>query len=196
MMVFQEKGDPWKDFCDQSFSGMTKEAYDKVSEPVRKSKRVPKRRMLDSAYDGEDGDEEIRYLEKLKAAKLTVEPIDSSGPESKKKHKGSRVLKRSPYEDDDDFSLLPRSREGKKKLKLEREDGVDEEEGVSDASDSPGNEAGQESLDSLSDTRKELSLTTRQRALQTGKDGSNGNGSSLIEFPDGLPPAPPRSEDY
>ncbi|KAK8957861.1 hypothetical protein KSP39_PZI000571 [Platanthera zijinensis] len=45
-------------------------------------------------------------------------------------------------------------------------------------------------IDSPPDVRLEP-LTKRQRSLQSCKDG---NGSSLIEFPDGLPPAPSRSK--
>ncbi|KAF9673642.1 hypothetical protein SADUNF_Sadunf10G0045300 [Salix dunnii] len=40
--------------------------------------------------------------------------------------------------------------------------------------------------------KKEMTVTTRQRALQTGKDVSSGF-SSLIEFSYGLPPAPPKT---
>jgi INO80 complex subunit B len=42
------------------------------------------------------------------------------------------------------------------------------------------------------DSKKEMTVTTRQRALQTGKVASSGF-PSLIEFPNGLPPAPPKS---
>ncbi|KAK8963626.1 hypothetical protein KSP40_PGU017251 [Platanthera guangdongensis] len=45
-------------------------------------------------------------------------------------------------------------------------------------------------IDSSPDVRLEP-LTKRQRSLQSCKDG---NGSSLIEFPDGLPPAPSRKK--
>ncbi|KAB5556124.1 hypothetical protein DKX38_007033 [Salix brachista] len=38
-----------------------------------------------------------------------------------------------------------------------------------------------------------MSVTTCQRALQTGKDVSSGF-ASLIEFPYGLPPAPPKKK--
>lgn len=50
-----------------------------------------------------------------------------------------------------------------------------------------------ESVDVLMDSKREMTLTTRQRALQSSKDAS-ASSSSLIEFPNGLPPAPPRSE--
>ncbi|KAA8545253.1 hypothetical protein F0562_020037 [Nyssa sinensis] len=39
-----------------------------------------------------------------------------------------------------------------------------------------------------------MAVTTRQRAIQTGKDISSSSGASLIEFPNGLPPAPPRKQ--
>ncbi|KAF9587358.1 hypothetical protein IFM89_001458 [Coptis chinensis] len=41
------------------------------SKPVRKSRRVPKRRVLDEQFDDGVNDEEIRYLEKLKSVKVT-----------------------------------------------------------------------------------------------------------------------------
>ncbi|CAA6664285.1 unnamed protein product [Spirodela intermedia] len=184
---------PWKDFSDQSPSGTSKEADDKtqstaVSEPVRKSKRVPKRRVLDGAYDGEDADEEIRYLERLRASKLSSDQQETSGSESKKRQKVSRVSRRGSYEEMM-TSLCCGERDS------EDRDYIDEEEeGGSDASESLGKTPRQESLDSLPDSRKEFSLTTRQRALQTGRDGSSGSAASLVEYPDGLPPAPPRRQ--
>uniref|UniRef100_A0A7N0U2J2 INO80 complex subunit B-like conserved region domain-containing protein n=1 Tax=Kalanchoe fedtschenkoi TaxID=63787 RepID=A0A7N0U2J2_KALFE len=47
--------------------------------------------------------------------------------------------------------------------------------------------------DTLGESRKELAVTTRQRALQTGKDVSI-SGGSLIEFPNGLPSAHTRKQ--
>ncbi|KAL2517193.1 Uncharacterized protein Adt_13440 [Abeliophyllum distichum] len=43
------------------------------------------------------------------------------------------------------------------------------------------------------ENKREMALTTRQRALLS-KDASSASGASQIEFPNGLPPAPPRSE--
>uniref|UniRef100_A0A1D1YVS3 INO80 complex subunit B-like conserved region domain-containing protein n=1 Tax=Anthurium amnicola TaxID=1678845 RepID=A0A1D1YVS3_9ARAE len=215
------QGAPWKDFSDVSFSSASKESstqgkrtddivsrkqVDKAHsmaafEPVRKSKRVPKRRVLDGAFDGEDEDEEIRYLERLKISKFTSDHSfqhDDAGSEGNKKQKTSKVSKRVSYEEDEDFSLSRRSKEGRKKSRSEREsqdmDYVEEEEAGSDVSESKRKKQRKESLDSLSDSRKEFSLTTRQRALQSGKDGSGGSNNSLIEFPNGLPPAPPRKQ--
>lgn len=44
------------------------------------------------------------------------------------------------------------------------------------------------------ESKREITLTTRQRALQSSKDASSAPGSSLIEFPNGLPPAPSRKQ--
>ncbi|KAK4378838.1 hypothetical protein RND71_000700 [Anisodus tanguticus] len=44
------------------------------------------------------------------------------------------------------------------------------------------------------DDRRKMAVTTRQRALQTGKDISCGAGLRTIEFPHGLPPAPPKKQ--
>lgn len=48
-------------------------------------------------------------------------------------------------------------------------------------------------LDSFVDGRHESIPTTRNRALQSGKDILSGPGAGL-EFPNGLPPAPSKSE--
>ena len=49
-----------------------------------------------------------------------------------------------------------------------------------------------ESVDSLMDNKREMTLTMLQWALQSSKDSAPG--TSVIEFPNGLPPAPSRSE--
>ena len=49
------------------------------------------------------------------------------------------------------------------------------------------------SVDILMEAKREMTLTTRQRALQSSKV-SFASGASLIEFLNGLPPAPPRKQ--
>ena len=72
-------------------------------------------------------------------------------------------------------------------------DYVEEEEPISDCEpDSKRKIPRKEFVESLVDHKKEMTVTTRQRALQTSRDISSSAG--LIEFPNGLPPAPPRSE--
>jgi len=197
------QGVPWKDFSRGGF-GLGKEeslmgkisgknASSKLgdkSEPVRKSKRVPKRRVLDGEFgDDDDEDDEIRYLEKLKTSKVSAVYRDEeelskkhrklsnmenavstrSGKDSKKKSRSDRVYEDTDYEDEEE-SGSEGELEDKKKKKQRKE-----------------------SVDVLMDSKREITLTTRQRALQSSKDASASN-ASLIEFPNGLPPAPPRSE--
>ncbi|XP_012082909.1 uncharacterized protein LOC105642632 isoform X2 [Jatropha curcas] len=196
------QGVPWKDFSKGGFilgkdstsmgriSGKnTSGKQGEKSEPVRKSKRVPKRRVLDGDIGEEYEDDEIRYLEKLKTPKiaaaykdyeesstkqqklLSVEKVgaSSSVKDGKKKSTLERASEDTDYEDEEDLASEGEV-EGNKKKKQKRE-----------------------SVDALMDSKREMTLTTRQRALQSSKDGS-APGSNLIEFPNGLPPAPSRKQ--
>ncbi|KQK12526.1 INO80 complex subunit B [Brachypodium distachyon] len=159
------------------------------SDLVRKSKRVPKKRTLES--DDEDG--ELRYLEKLKAAKVAPEQTIATDhsvaydylEDGLRKKKLSKVSKNrsAPYEVDDDFTVSQSIRDGSKKLKLGGNDDFIEEE--ESGRDEP------KEADSPSSVKIETpGLTTRQRALH----GRGGHGESVIEFPDGLPTAPSRRQ--
>jgi len=197
------QGVPWKDFSRGGFGlGKEESLMGKISgknsssklgdksEPVRKSKRVPKRRVLDGEFGDDDEDDEIRYLEKLKTSKVSAVYRDEeelskkhrklsnmenaastrSGKDSKKKSRSDRVYEDTDYEDEEE-SGSEGELEDKKKKKQRKE-----------------------SVDVLMDgNKREITLTTRQRALQSSKDAS-ASSASLIEFPNGLPPAPPRSE--
>ncbi|XP_026662553.2 eukaryotic translation initiation factor 5B-like isoform X2 [Phoenix dactylifera] len=196
------QGDAWKDSSGVSFSrgeGISGKQTDKLpgissSEPVRKSKRVPKRRVLDDAFDDGEEDDEIRYLEKLKISKVSVDQttdFEDTGEDGIKKRKISKLSKNrsTPYEVDEDYVMSRSNKEGRKKSRSEREsddtDYVEEEEPGSDGGPEAKRRKQKVSIDSPADVRTEP-LTTRQRALQSGKGG---NGESLIEFPNGLPPA-------
>ncbi|XP_039029698.1 uncharacterized protein LOC120163988 [Hibiscus syriacus] len=140
------------------------------TEPTRKSKRVPKRRVLDVGKnsDDDDDDEEIRYLGRLNA---------SNGL--------------SNHRDEEDEI---NRRDG---AALEDRDYVEEDEWESD--DEPGSKRkklglGRGSVDLFVDGRTESTLVTRTGALQSGKDLISGPGAGLVEFPDGLPPAPPKKQ--
>lgn len=201
------QGVPWKDFSKGGFSlGKVDYLMGKTSskntsgkqgdksEPVRKSKRLPKRHALGAEIDEDSEDDEIRYLEKLKLKVTTRQKKgksdgDDDDDQSIKKHKlytmssigASRVAK-----------------DGKKMSKSEQalEDTHYKEVLLSDSEleGSKTKKQKKESVESLIDGKREMTLTTRQRALQSSKDGSSVPGSNLIEFPNGLPPAPPRSE--
>ena len=170
-------------------------------EPIRKSKQISKRRMLD-----EDDDDEIKYLEKLKTPKATVdygvEYEDDEEGGRRRQWKISRVLKSSVdgrYDVNVKDHLLSRSgKDGKKSRSgrvFEDIDYVEDEDPISDGEiNTNKKKPKKEFLDLLGDNKKEMTVTTRQQALQTGKDVSSSFGASLIEFPSGLPPAPPMSE--
>ncbi|GLU08507.1 hypothetical protein SLE2022_254150 [Rubroshorea leprosula] len=156
----------WKKVSGISISGNETEKY----EPTRKSKRVPKRRVLDVGFnsDEEEEDAEMRYLGRLKA---------STG--------------HANYEDE----MIVRNERGQG-IYDDRNYVEEEEEPVSD--DDSGfkrRRLGKGSIDSFMEGRNESTPTTRNRALQSGKDGLSLPGTSLIEFPDGLPPAPSKKQE-
>ena len=199
---------PWKDFSRSGFSAVKGDSLRQTDkyEPVRKSKRVPKRRLLDVAEDDEDNDEEIKYLEKLKTSKVNTnygaEYEDGEEDGSRKQRKISRVLKgngNGQYNVDvGDHGSLKSGKESKKSRSgraYKDMDYMEEEEALSDVEPKTEKKKSRnEFVDSSGDSRREMAVTTRQRALQTGKDVSASIGVNLIEFPNGLPPAPPRSE--
>ncbi|XVE73451.1 hypothetical protein DITRI_Ditri11bG0118600 [Diplodiscus trichospermus] len=208
------QGVPWKDFSKGGFSfGKEDSLMGKTSGKnisgkqgdqacsVRKSKRVSKRRVPDGEFGDDDEDDEIRYLEKLKTSKISpafkgdddddddddgesgkkqkklsrVSNIESCGTskyskDEKRKHRSDRLSEDTDYEEEDE-RVSDSELEGKKKKKQRKE-----------------------SVDALMESKRELTLTTRQRALQSSKDASSVPSSSLIEFPNGLPPPPSRSE--
>ncbi|XVF80685.1 hypothetical protein PTKIN_Ptkin15bG0094400 [Pterospermum kingtungense] len=117
---------------------------------VRKSKRAPKRCVVDGEFGDDDEDDEIRYLEK-------------------RKQRSFRVYEDTDYEGEELVSDSELEDKTKKKQR-------------------------KQSVDALMESKRKVTLTTRQRALQSSKDASFSPGSSLIEFPNGLPPAPSRKQ--
>lgn len=147
------------------------------SDPVRKSKRVPKRRVLDGAFDEDEQDDELRYLEKIRIPKV-------EGPEPTNKQRNlSRVSKSGRYE------ILEEGGKSSKDGKRSRSDRVSEDADFEEEEEMLSGAF----RDSPPESKREITLTTRQRALLSSKDASNISGASQIEFPNGLPPPPPRS---
>lgn len=201
------RGVPWKDLsksvtdvgkADSSRGGMPEE-------PVRKSKRVPKRRLLDAVDDGDDDDVEVRYLEKLKTSKITsdhsVEYNGDGERKSRKERKISTVMKGSGVGqfsvDLGGYGISKSCKESKKSRGGRVSDDTDyeeEEEPVSDGEPSTKRKKLRKEFVESSSYNKEMTVTTRQRALKTGNNVASSLGASPIEFPNGLPPAPPRSE--
>lgn len=198
------RGIPWKDFTIANSSGgkedfqMGKMSEKSGSESIRKSKRVPKKRVLDAASE-DDEDAEIKYLEKMKNAKVAILNRNLEEESSKKRIRISGLSKKSKLDETSDDSLSSKlGRDGKKSSRLERgsEDTnyEDEEELISEGEQEVKNmkKLNKDSADLNMEIKREPALTTRQRALLSGKDASSG--STGIEFPNGLPPAAPRRQ--
>ncbi|OMO64001.1 PAPA-1-like conserved region [Corchorus capsularis] len=199
------QGVPWKDFSkggfgfgkEDSLMGKTSGKNGKQGDqggPVRKSKRVPKRRVLDEEFGEDDEDDEIRYLEKLKTSKISPgyrEDDDESGKKQKKLSRVSNMENLGPSRSSKDEKRKSRSDRVSEDTDYEEEDEL-----VSDSEleGKKRKKQRKESVDVLMETKREMTLTTRQRALQSSKDASSAPGSSLIEFPNGLPPAPSRKQ--
>ncbi|GMJ09227.1 hypothetical protein like AT2G47350 [Hibiscus trionum] len=200
------QGVPWKDFSKGGFSfGKEYSLMEKTSgknisgkqgDPtgaVRKSKRPPKRRVQDEEFGEDDEDDEIRYLEKLKTSRISPAYKDDDVESGKKHKKLSRVSKI------ENFATSRSGKDAKKKHRSDRVSDTDYEEEDEPVSDGEldgkkKNKQRKESVDALMDGKREVTLTTRQRALQSSKDACSAPGSSLIEFPNGLPPAPSRKQ--
>lgn len=182
------QGVPWKDFSKGNFSfgreemGRTSTKHGDKSDSVRKSKRVPKRRVLDGEFDEDDEDDEIRYLEKLKTSKM-------SGFKDLEAQSTRKVPKGVKNETTEDFG-----RRDSKKPRSGDTDYEEEEETFSDGDNEGKKKRSQKKdLSELpTENKREIALTTRQRALLS-KDAP-ASGPSQVEFPNGLPPAPPRSQ--
>ncbi|KAK6915675.1 Zinc finger, HIT-type [Dillenia turbinata] len=173
-------------------------------EAVRKSKRVPKKRIFNDAFNDKDDDQELRYLEKLKTSRASAgygRHKDDEVEKCKKQQKTSRVLKDLDVLYNLDVREHNSSRadgNGKKSRSgrvSDDADYVEEDEPVSDCEpETRKKKPKREFIHSLGDVKNEMAVTTRQRALQAGKDISSISSSSLVEFPNGLPPAPPRKQ--
>lgn len=158
------------------------------SDRVRKSRRMPKKRDLNGEFDDDD-DDEIRYLEKLRTSKVAAGYKDAGEESGIKQRSLSRDLK---GENVKEFGPSKSGKDGKK-AKSERgsqdTDYEEEEEVMSEPEPEGRKKLAKDVTDSPVEGRKEIALTNRQRALLSGKDAS----SVSIEFPNGLPPPPPRS---
>ncbi|XVF05941.1 hypothetical protein REPUB_Repub06bG0005300 [Reevesia pubescens] len=211
------RGVPWKDFSkgnlgvrqvDHSRGRVTAESISMkeidTHEPVRKSKRVPKKRSLEGVLDDADDDDEIRYLEKVKTTRLTADyGVEHGGDGGRKQRKILKVATRSVdglYDIDvGDYGSSRMGKEAKKSRSGRTSEDTDyveeDEESVSDVEpENRRKKAKKEIIDFLGDSKKEMTVTTRQRALHAGKDISSSVGIGPIEFPNGLPPAPPKKQ--
>ncbi|KAK9685008.1 hypothetical protein RND81_10G249400 [Saponaria officinalis] len=196
------QGIPWKDFSRAGFSLGREESQSPVTkgagksgsgkqgdkpDSARRSRRASKKRAPDDLDDDED-DDEIRYLEKLKNARLSSGLREDDEESSRKHRRLSKFSGKSPQhlEGSSSSKLGTMAKDGKKRSSSSVDTDYEEDEEIlSDGEpDSRKKKRAREPLDSSIEPKRELTLTTRQRALQ-----SSATGGSVVEYPNGLPPA-------
>lgn len=149
-------------------------------EPVRKSNRVPKRRVLDVGLnEDDDEDAEIRYLERLRASKNPGITEDGKDYRSRKEHvilkvPKSRLVVDALYDDAvGDYGSPRLGKDCRKKSRSEKEfediDYVEEEDMISDEKPgTTGRKLKRGCPSQFVDEWKESMPTTRTRATQLG----------------------------
>nr|XP_043622404.1 uncharacterized protein LOC122593997 [Erigeron canadensis] len=192
------QGIPWKDFSRSGFSlgremSLTGKKFVgkqvEKSDRSRKGKRVSKKPVLDGDFDEED-DDEIRYLAKMRTVRVAAASRDYDD-ESGTKHRSLARVSKGGTEDQSSLT----SGKGRAKSDSVSADTDYEEEDVVSGHEEEGNKGKKPrraSPDSPDETKRGTTLTSRQRALRTGRDSASG--VTQIEFPNGLPPAPSRKQ--
>lgn len=197
---------PWKDFSKTGFGfgKVETSGVDIQEEPVKhgssKSKSMTKKYLADEAYDEDEDDDEIRYLQKLKTSRIASLDYTVYEDETrvKKLRKISRVMDRNIdnyYLGTEDYDSSRPVTESKKSRAYEDTDYREDEESVSDGEIEQRNKKQRKVPIDVSEYSKESLITTRRRAILTSRDISPASGPASIQFPDGLPPVPPRSEN-
>ena len=176
-------GVKWKDMSQINSGSQIEDSLTGIPlnhEPVRKSNRVPKRRVLDVGLnEDDDEDEEIRYLEKLGTSKNPGGNEDGKDYRIQKKRVILKVPKRRLVIDGlhgdavGDYGSPRLGRDSRKKSRLEKEfeyiDYVEEEEAISDEEPgSTGKKLKKGSPSRYVEEWKESTPTTRTRATQYG----------------------------
>ncbi|XP_057792046.1 uncharacterized protein LOC131008941 [Salvia miltiorrhiza] len=204
------RGVPWKDFSRTGFAFGKVDSFgadipeESVKQAVKhdrpsKNKSMIKKYSDDEVYD--EDDDEIRYLQKLKTSRIASydnTEYEDGTIRSRKLRKISRVMDRNI----EDSSLAIRdygsSRSAKERMKSrsarapEDTGYTEEEESASDGQIEHKNKKQRKSPLDAAKNSKESSITTRRRATLSGREVSPGLDAKSIQFPDGLPPAPPR----
>ncbi|XP_062108783.1 uncharacterized protein LOC133819528 [Humulus lupulus] len=193
----------WKDMSKNDSSSQKENSSRGIPahhEPIRKSNRFPKRRALDAGLnEDDDEDEEIRYLEKLRASK------NSGGNEDGKDYRGhkehmilklpkSRLVIDGLYNDAvGDYGSPRLGKDSRKKSRPEKEfEDIDymEEEVISDEEPgSTGKKVKKESPSPYVEEWKESTPTTRARAMQQGQENLNGLSASSFDVSNYLLPS-------
>ncbi|KAL5541959.1 hypothetical protein UlMin_009669 [Ulmus minor] len=157
-------------------------------ESVRKSKRIPKRRVLDVGFD-DDEDEEIRYLGKLNAAKNPCDREDCGDHMSR-----SQVMDGLYDGAVGDYGSTLLRKDSKKKSRAEKEDEdidyLDEEQPSDDEPGYTGKKLKKGSPSLYTEGWKDSIPTTRNRA----KDNLDGSLANAIDFSSCLLPSRSRKK--
>lgn len=165
--------------------GSTSQGSPAIYEPVRKSKRVPKRCVLDLDIEvNDDEDEELRFLGRLNASQI------SEGYEDEKCSQMADAM----YGVDVEYYESPRSAtDGRKQPRSEKsyEDNEykEEEKGANlyVEIECPGKKLKKGSLDLLSEGRNVSTPITRNRALQSSKNVLSRSGVCFNNLSNGAP---------
>lgn len=154
-------------------------------ESVRKSKRVPKRRVMDSGFnednDNDDDEEEIRCLGRLNASKETRQGI--------LKVSDGRQMDDGIYIDRENHGSLKLVKDGRNKS---RSDKLYEDKDYTE--EAPTSDDEPEYKSKKVGFVEGMNESTTTRALQCAKNVFLGSGANLLEFPNGLPPSPSKSK--
>lgn len=178
-------------------------------QPVRKSSRIPKKRILDGEHDEDDDGEEASQRKSSRNPKKRVSigeyEEDEEGHETPQRRSSRMSKKRmldAEYDDDEEDEVQQHKRRLKRpKYERDSEDlyQEDEEEEAASADEDVDivdvelegkkkrSRRKQEVGNSTFDDKKEAPLTARQRAMQSSRDVDSEVGANLIEFPEGLP---------
>ncbi|CAA3020766.1 SWR1 complex subunit 2 isoform X1 [Olea europaea subsp. europaea] len=202
-------GVPWKDFSRSGFSfGRVGTSQGSIMEAdkygrTRENKYVSRKSSFDEASEEEEDDDEIRYLQKLKTSRMSASHNTEHGvePRSQKLRRISGVMDRDLDGYDvgvRDYNISSSGKESKKPRPdrvSEDTDYAEDEESVSDGElETKNKKQLKESFEVSVSSKGERAITTRRQALQKGRDISMSLDANFIEFPNGLPPAPPRKQ--
>ncbi|XP_022857255.1 micronuclear linker histone polyprotein-like [Olea europaea var. sylvestris] len=170
---------------------------------TRENKYVSRKSSFDEASEEEEDDDEIRYLQKLKTSRMSASHNTEHGvePRSQKLRRISGVMDRDLDGYDvgvRDYNISSSGKESKKPRPdriSEDTDYAEDEESVSDGElETKNKKQLKESFEVSVSSKGERAITTRRQALQKGRDISMSSDANFIEFPNGLPPAPPRKQ--
>lgn len=208
MDIHPAKEDQKGDLVDEVTPGKQVKLTNNVAanQPVRKSSRIPKKRVLDGAYNMDDDaeralqnkssrttkkcvrngeydeDEECETLQRRSSRIPKKRMLDVEYEEDVQVQQHKRRRKRSKYQTDSEHLYYEDAEEAAAWRDKDTGKTDVDLEGMKNRS-----EKEQEVGNSIVEDDKEVPLTARQRTMQSCKDAGSEVGANLIEFPGGLP---------